>query len=128
MATTAEAYKKMREICLAFDDTHEGSHFGDVAYYVSKRLFASCGEKHGACEITFGLEPDHAAALVKNDPRFTPYPRDKRGVVIEASKVKSWIELKELLRESYELAKPKKKKTATPRKPGAKPARRAKEK
>jgi hypothetical protein len=29
-------------------------------------------QKHGVCEIIFGLEPGHAAALMKNDPRFKP--------------------------------------------------------
>src|SRR5688500_11897768 len=79
MATAEEALQKMREICLALPDTREGGHFGQTAFYVKNKLFATCGEKHGLCEITFGLEPDHAAALVENDPRFKPYSRDKRG-------------------------------------------------
>src|SRR3712207_900090 len=108
MATAAEALEKMREICLSLPDTREGDHFGETAFYVKGKLFATCGEKHGACEITFGLEPDHAAALVANDSRFKPYPRDKRGVVLDAAKVKSWSELEPLLRESYELRKPSK--------------------
>lgn len=108
MTTAEEALEKMREICLSFPDTREGDHFGDRAFYVKDKLFASCGEKHGVCEIVFGLEPDHAAALIANDARFKPYPRDKRGVVLDAAKVKSWSELKTLIRESYELRKPSK--------------------
>jgi predicted DNA-binding protein (MmcQ/YjbR family) len=108
MATAKEALEKMREICLLFPDTREGDHFGETAFYVKGKLFASCGEKHGVCEITFGLEPDHAAALVANDPRFKPYPRDKRGVVLDAAKVQSWTGIKTLIRESYELRKPSK--------------------
>jgi predicted DNA-binding protein (MmcQ/YjbR family) len=108
MATAEEALEKMRKICLSFPDTREGAHFGETAFYVKGKLFATCGEKNGACEIVFGLEPDHAAALVKNDPRFKPYPRDKRGVVLEAAKVKRWSEVKSLLLESYELQKPSK--------------------
>lgn len=116
MATAKQALEKMREICLSFPDTREGSHFGETAFYVGKKLFATCGEKHGACEIVFGLDPDHAAALVKNDPRFKPYPRDKRGVIIEASQVKRWSELKALIAESYALQKPKPKSTKAPAK------------
>jgi predicted DNA-binding protein (MmcQ/YjbR family) len=116
MATANEALKKMRELCLSFPDTREGDHFGETAFYVGKKLFATCGEKHGACEIVFGLEPEHAAALVKSDPRFKPYPRDKRAVVVAASDVKDWSELKAFLAESYELQQPKAK---------AKPARKA---
>jgi predicted DNA-binding protein (MmcQ/YjbR family) len=108
MATAEEALQKMREICLSLPDTREGDHFGETAFYVKGKLFATCGEKHGVYEIAFGLEPDHAAALVKNDPRFKPYPRDKRGLVLEAAKVRSWSEVKKLILESYELRKPPK--------------------
>ena len=65
LATTEEALNKMREICLSLPDTREGEHFGEAAFYVKGKLFATCGEKHGVCEITFGLDPDHAAALVQ---------------------------------------------------------------
>ena len=109
MATGEEALEKMREICLSLPGTREGDHFGKTAFYVSGKLFATCGEKHGVYEITFGLEPDHAAALVASDPRFKPYPRDKRGVVLDAAHVKSWTEVEALILESYELRKPKKK-------------------
>jgi predicted DNA-binding protein (MmcQ/YjbR family) len=109
MVTAEEALEKMREICLSLSDTREGHHFGETAFYVSNKLFATCGEKHGVCEITFGLEPDHAAALVESDPRFKPYPRDRRGVVLDAANVKSWTEVKALILESYELQKPKRK-------------------
>src|SRR5262245_9811581 len=106
MATAAEALRKMREICLALPGAREGDHFGKMAFYVKGKLFATCGEKDGICEITFGLEPDQAAALLENDPRFTPYPRDRRGVVLDAAKVKSWSEIQVLILKSYELVKP----------------------
>lgn len=123
MTTSEEALEKMREICLSLPDTREGDHFGETAFYVSSKLFATCGEKHGVCEITFGLEPDHAAALVKNDPRFKPYPRDKRGVVLDAAEVNSWSEVKALILESYELRKSPK---AQKKKPAKKSAAKAK--
>jgi predicted DNA-binding protein (MmcQ/YjbR family) len=106
MATAADALAKMREICLALPDTREGDHFGDTAFFVKGKLFATCGGKHGACEIVLGLQPDHAAALVASDPRFRPYPRDRRAVVIDAANVKRWSEVRALLSESYELRKP----------------------
>jgi predicted DNA-binding protein (MmcQ/YjbR family) len=125
MATAEEALEQMREICLSFPDTREGAHFGETAFYVKDKLFATCGEKHGVCEIIFGLEPDHAAALVANDPRFKPYARDKRAVVLDAAKVKSWSEVETLIRESYELRKPSKAQRKTARKSprGKRPAR-----
>ncbi len=106
MATPKEALRKIQEICLALPDTREGDHFGKTAFYVKGKLYATCGEEHGRCEITFGLEPGIAAALVENDPRFRPYSRDKRGVVLDAAEVKSWSEVKALIRKSYELVKP----------------------
>lgn len=114
MATAEQALEKMREICLSLPDTREGDHFGETAFYVSNKLFATCGEKHGICEITFGLEPDHAAALVENDPRFKLYVRDKRGVVLDAAKVKTWSEIKALILESYGLRKMQKKRAKKP--------------
>ena len=111
MATAAEALRKMREICLAQPDTREGSHFGKVAFYVKGKLFATCEDKDGLCEITFGLKPDQAAALVENDPRFKRYPRDRRGVVLDTAKVKNWSEIKALVLKSYELVKPPSAKT-----------------
>jgi hypothetical protein len=120
MATAAAALEKMREICLSFPDTREGDHFGQAGFYVKRKLFAVCGEKRGVCEIAFGLEADHAAALAEQDPKFKLHPRDKRGVVVEVANVKNWTEIKSLLLESYELVRPAKapKKTATRSKRG----------
>jgi hypothetical protein len=97
----------MREICLSLADTREGEHFGQAGFYVKRKLFATCGDKHGVCEISFGLEADHAAALAERDPRFKLHPRDKRGVVVEVARVKNWREIKSLLLESYELVRPR---------------------
>jgi predicted DNA-binding protein (MmcQ/YjbR family) len=112
MPTAEEALERMREICLSLPDTREGGHFGEVAFYVGGKLFAACGQKHGVCQLIFGLEPDRAAALVENDPRYKPYPRDKRAVVLDAADVKNWRELKPLILESYQLRKPPQKKRA----------------
>ena len=102
------ALAEMRRLCLSWPDTREGEHFGSTGFYVGKKLFATCGAKHGVVEIIFGLEPDHAEALVAHDPRFKPYPKDKRAVVVDAAAVKKWNELTPLIRESYELSKPRK--------------------
>ena len=106
MASAKEALRKVREICLSLPDTTEREHFGDAAFYVKGKMFATCGVKSGACQIVFGLQPDHAAALIASDARFRSYPRDKRAVVLDAANVKSWGEVKALLAESYELRKP----------------------
>jgi hypothetical protein len=119
MASAAQALAKMREICLALPGTREGDHFGSAAFYVKGKLFATCGAKDGACEIIFGLLPEDAAALLKSDPRFRPYPRDRRGLVIDAADVTNWGEIRALVTASWELRKP----VGAPRKPSRKPAR-----
>jgi predicted DNA-binding protein (MmcQ/YjbR family) len=119
MATATEALRKMREICLELPDTREGHHFGKTAFYVKGKLFATCEEEDGRCEITFGLAPDQVAALVESDPRFRPYPRDRRGVVLDAANVKRWSEVKALVLKSYELVRtPSAKKPAKGSSPG----------
>jgi hypothetical protein len=55
MATAEDALKKMREICLSLPDTHEGNHFGQAGFYVTRKIFATCGDKRGVCEVSFGL-------------------------------------------------------------------------
>jgi predicted DNA-binding protein (MmcQ/YjbR family) len=124
MTSAKEVLQKMRDICLSLPDTREGDHFGTTAFYVKGKLFATCGEKHGLCEITFGLEPDEATALVENDPRFKAYPRDRRGVVLDATKVNNWSEVKALILRSYELVKPPTAKKAAERSTPAKRTRR----
>jgi len=109
MATADQALANVRKICLALPDTSERDYFGSAGFYVKGKLFATCGGKHGVCEIVFGLQPDHAAALLAGDARFTPYARDRRAVVIDAASVRSLRELEPLLREGYELRAPAKK-------------------
>ncbi|MBK6426130.1 MAG: MmcQ/YjbR family DNA-binding protein [Blastocatellia bacterium] len=93
-------------------DTREGDHFGETAFYVRGKLFATCGAKMASARSRLGSSRTTAAALVENDPRFKPYSRDKRGVVLDAAKVKRWSEVQELILESYELVKPPKVKKA----------------
>lgn len=109
--------KKVRALCLALPETTEGAHFGKVAFYVGKKLFATAGNEKGRSVIALGLEPMHAELLVENDPRASRYPRSRDAVVLDVSNVKDWDEIAALLRESYELAKDPKKRTAAPKRP-----------
>jgi predicted DNA-binding protein (MmcQ/YjbR family) len=119
LASSDDAVGKMRKICLSLPDTRERDHFGEAGFYVKGKLFAACGKKNGVCEITFGLEPDHAAALVRRDPRFKPYPRDKSGVVLDAADVGSWNELEALIVESYDLRKGPKRQSRAAKRPAS---------
>jgi len=102
--------KKIRELCLAFPDVTEGDHFGASAFKVKGKLFATLRARERDCELVFGLDPEHADLLLENDARFTRYPRAPNALVLLGSKAKSVTELRTLLRESYALAAPRKKK------------------
>jgi predicted DNA-binding protein (MmcQ/YjbR family) len=112
--------RMMREVCLSLPETVEGEHFGEACFRVGKRIFATCGEKHGVCRIVFQLKPVHARRLVASDPRFQPYARQKDGVWIDAADVEEWDEVRALVLESYQLNKV----DARPSKKGQPPARR----
>ena len=110
------ALRRVRDICLSLPDTTESTHFGEPAFYVRKKLFATCGEKDGPCRITFGLEPEHADALIESDPRYQYYGRTPgrgarrsapTGVWIEAADVDNWEELRVLILEGYRLQAPR---------------------
>jgi predicted DNA-binding protein (MmcQ/YjbR family) len=106
MPTAKTALRRMREICLAFPETVEAEHFGEVCFRVGERIFASCGEKAGACRLVFQLEAEHASRLVASDPRFEPYMRQKHCVSMDAAGVEDWDEVRALVLESYRLNAP----------------------
>jgi predicted DNA-binding protein (MmcQ/YjbR family) len=111
--------EKLREFCLGLPDTSESSHFGSAAFKVGKKLFATCNGE----QIVLGLEPDHADALLANDPRWTRYARDPNAVVIRTADVTDWDEIADLLRASYALAQ--KPKAQPNQRPKAKPKKRS---
>jgi predicted DNA-binding protein (MmcQ/YjbR family) len=96
--------KRIRAICLALPDTSEGTHHDALAFKVGKKLFATYRENKD--ELAIGLHPDHADALVATK-RATRYSRATNAVIITVGKIKVG-ELKELIRESYDLVAPKK--------------------
>lgn len=98
----------MRALCASLADVTERSHFGQPMFYVGKKPFASCSDKHGAWEIVVALEPEHASALIDSDSRFTPYRAAKHAVSFDPTQVKPWSQVKALVLESYELARAQK--------------------
>src|SRR4051812_1790581 len=100
------ALATMRRFCLSLPDTTEAAHFGEVCFRVGKKIFASCGEKDGACRVVVELEPDHARRLVAEDPRFEPYGRQQGCVVLDVAGMTDWGEVRPLVLESYRLNAP----------------------
>jgi len=97
------ALERMRKICLALEDTDEASHFGEAAFRVGGKMFASCGVKKGICRIVVQLEPAHATALVESRAGFERYPLAKDCVAIDAARVEDWDEVRVLVLESHGL-------------------------
>ncbi|TAH38199.1 MAG: MmcQ/YjbR family DNA-binding protein [Planctomycetota bacterium] len=110
MPKTGLLVKKMREICLALPDTKLTMTWGKPHFRVGDKIFAGCGEEDGRSVIGFKLEMEHAAALVRDDPRFSraPYVGHKGWVSMDASQVQDWDEVAVLVLESYRLIAPKK--------------------
>ena len=101
-------HRKLREICLSLPDTKETMTWGKPHFRVGDKIFAGYGEEKGKPVIGFKLRMDHAAACV-HDPRFwpAPYVGHKGWVSMDASSVKDWDEVRELILESYRLIAPK---------------------
>jgi hypothetical protein len=98
------AIEKVRDICLAFPNTSEGAHYGEIVFKVGDKLFASAGDKRGPCKVIVMLEAAHVTSLLANDKRFKPYTYEKNCVQIKASDVKDWDdEIAPLIAESYRL-------------------------
>jgi predicted DNA-binding protein (MmcQ/YjbR family) len=96
------ALEEMRAICLAFPNAKESRHFGSPSFKVGSNMFATFNTKDPT-SIVFAPQPERAARLLATDRRFRQYPRAKQGIMIDAAAVTDWNELRDLLRESYEI-------------------------
>ena len=99
----ARALAWMREVCLALPGSSEGVHYGEVVFKAGGKLFASCGDKRGPRTIVVGLAPGHCAEVLARNPRFRRYPYGKRAIMIDASDVDDWREMRAFVEESYRL-------------------------
>lgn len=108
MAKTTAALEQMRRICLALPDTKETLTWGKPHFRVCDKIFAGCGEEDGVSTIGFKLEMNHAAAIIQIPGfRRAPYVGHKGWVSLDASNVKNWKLVEELILESYHLIAPK---------------------
>jgi predicted DNA-binding protein (MmcQ/YjbR family) len=93
----------LRKLCASLPRTLEGSHSGAIAFKAGKRMFATFRAEGEESEVVFGLEPEHATALVETDSRFQRYARAAHAVRVRGSEIKTWSELRALILESYAL-------------------------
>jgi predicted DNA-binding protein (MmcQ/YjbR family) len=94
---------RIREICFSLPDVDETAHFGEPAFRVGKKMFATCSGKTGAWRLQLQLEPEHAKTLLGTDPRFEPYERMKNVISMQAEGVEDWDEVRALVLESYRI-------------------------
>jgi predicted DNA-binding protein (MmcQ/YjbR family) len=108
MAKKSIALTKTREICLSLPDTKETSTWGEPHFRVNDKIFAGYGVEDAAPNIGFKLEQDNAAKVVEI-PGFSPAPYGGRHgwVSMDASDVRDWDILREMIVESDRLIAPK---------------------
>jgi predicted DNA-binding protein (MmcQ/YjbR family) len=97
----AQALQWMRDVCLALPGTSEATHFGEIAFKVGSKLFATCGDKRGPRVIVFRIDAKRTAELLERDPRFQRYPYEKSALRIAAADVDDWEQLRGFVQESY---------------------------
>jgi predicted DNA-binding protein (MmcQ/YjbR family) len=109
----ADRLEKLRRICLALPDAVEKEAFGDPAWRVKDKIFASQKGNYDGGRPSVSLKAPEGAqrALVATDPRrffVPPYvgPKGWIGVYLDGEKV-DWDELTDLVEESYRLIAPK---------------------
>jgi predicted DNA-binding protein (MmcQ/YjbR family) len=96
---------KLREICLALPGAEETVTFGHPTFRAAGKTFAVLEEYKGEFSIAFRVERSLQEVFLK-DPRFyrTPYVGKHGWVSLRVSSRFGWVELRELLAESYRLA------------------------
>jgi hypothetical protein len=100
-------------------------HFGGVVFIADGNMFASCAKTVVVFEPVAEMRD-----VLAGDPRCTPYPRDKRALVMDVSGPTDWNLVKQLVFDSYGLhvrthMPPAKlvRITTSPKKPTKKPAK-----
>jgi predicted DNA-binding protein (MmcQ/YjbR family) len=103
MPKVHDALSNIRAICLNLPNVDETKHFGQPAFRVKKKMFATCSDKTGTWRLQLQLKPESTKALLENDPRFQPYERMKSVISMEIEGVTNWNEVRSLILEGYEM-------------------------
>ena len=110
---------QIREYCLAFPGATENLQWGDdLCFKVGGKIFAALWLGSVPQRLTFKCAPETFVELVEQEgigP--APYVGRYKWVSLERLDVLPWSELKDLLRQSYEMVASKAKTGKTSRKP-----------
>ena len=102
---------RFREICLALPEAYEEETWGEATFRVRKKIFAMAADHDGRGSVCMkALREDQEALLSQGDPFFYPsYVGSKGWIGIDLrTGMLDWLEVSELVRESYRLVAPKK--------------------
>jgi len=99
---------QLRKICLALPDTKETLTWGHPHFRVGEKIFCGFGDERGKTSIGFKVTMDHQDALIMQD-RFmmAAYVGRYGWVSMDASRIDDWLEVQDLVLESYQLIAPK---------------------
>lgn len=106
--TSAGNFEKVRALCLALPDTKLTMTWGSPHFRVGDKIFCGYGEDaDGKQVLSVKLKLDHAQQVLQN-PGFSPakYVGKHGWVTLDVKLRKSWAQVAELVRESYELIAP----------------------
>ncbi len=106
LSENSTVLKKLREFCLELPETTETMSWGKPHFCVGKKIFVGAYQEDGRIIVGFQLEMGHAQQIVE-DPRFWLVGK-KGGVCMDATNVKDWQQVKNLVRESYCMLAPEK--------------------
>lgn len=102
---------RIRKICLELPEAYEEETWSTPTFRVRKKIFAMAADHDGARTVCMkALRDEQQALLSQGEPFFFPaYVGSKGWIGIDLrSPTVDWIEVSELIRESYRLVAPKK--------------------
>src|SRR5262245_25091922 len=108
---------KLRKICSLLPDVTETVSFGHPTFQVAGKTFAVFEQYKGEFGLALKVEKELQAVFLK-DPRFylTPYIGKHGWVTLRInSRPVGWKEVREMVRASYRLIRPKKLASANPK-------------
>ena len=109
-----QIYADLQRICLALPEAVEKETWGHPTFRVRDKMFASCGvseDSAGRARVTMALkaEPgEQESLLALGYPFFYPkYVGNKGWIGIHLTAETDWVEIAELVEESYRAIAPK---------------------
>ena len=105
-----EIVDAVREICASIPEvTQERDGFGHTVFKVRKKTFVMIGDGYGKGSLSIKSDPTTQGLLVKRGPwERTPYIGQHGWVSVWGDSEINWEEVRELVRDAYRLAAPKK--------------------